>query len=197
MVSCKTNKATLENYVPPTHKAIVDKARAEQLESRITDKAVKNTSELSYFDINSKLRIEANFTKNADPASFDINTSNGSKKQFYTYGHADFYLDGVKNRLAIYRNVQNMRHPKYKNYLFLPFTDDTSGEETYGGGRYIDVHIDDLENNMLVIDFNTAYNPYCAYGDGWSCPIPPAENYIAVKILAGEKYFKGEKQNRQ
>lgn len=195
LFSCKTVKPKdCKDY---SQSESVQQARKVQLESRISDKAVKNIDELEYFNGNSTLRIKTNFTKNEDPSTFDITTSSGKKKEFYTYGYADFYIDGHKQRLSILRNTASMRHPKYKNYLFLPFTDLTNGEETYGGGRYIDITIDDIKDNLLEIDFNTAYNPYCAYGDGWNCPIPPAENDIPIKIMAGEKAFKGTKQNRQ
>ncbi len=77
----------------------------------------------------------------------------------------------------------------YKDHLFLPFTDLTSGEESYGGGRYIDLETTGIINNRLVIDFNKAYNPYCTYSDGYNCPIPPRENDLPVAIRAGEKAF--------
>ena len=76
-----------------------------------------------------------------------------------------------------------------KNYLFVPFTDLTSGGESYGGGRYLDFFMDDIKNNYLEVDFNKAYNPYCAYATGFNCPIPPAENDLPVSIIAGEKNF--------
>jgi len=81
---------------------------------------------------------------------------------------------------------------EYKNYLFLPFTDATTGVETYESGRYIDLQTGDIKNNQVVIDFNKAYNPYCAYVSGvYNCPIPPRENHLPVAILAGEKRFAG------
>lgn len=79
---------------------------------------------------------------------------------------------------------------KYKNHLFLPFTDLTSGEETYDNGRYIDLETVDIKNKTVEIDFNKAYNPYCAYVSyTYNCPIPPKENYLPVAILAGEKNY--------
>jgi uncharacterized protein (DUF1684 family) len=79
--------------------------------------------------------------------------------------------------------------PKYKNYLFVPFKDMTNGKETYGGGRYLDLETTDIQNDSVILDFNKAYNPYCAYSNGYSCPIPPKENHLAVSIEAGEKTF--------
>ena len=81
-----------------------------------------------------------------------------------------------------------MQDEEYKDYLFLPFLDDTNGEGSYGGGRYIDLRIPD--SDTMIIDFNTAYNPYCAYNDRYSCPIVPRQNYLDVAIEAGVKAFK-------
>ena len=78
---------------------------------------------------------------------------------------------------------------QYKNYLFLPFTDATTGVETYESGRYIDLEINDIKDNLVIIDFNKAYNPYCAYTTGYNCPIPPAENDLHIAITAGEKAY--------
>ena len=79
--------------------------------------------------------------------------------------------------------------PQYRDYLFLPFKDPTNGKASYGGGRYLDLKTGDLKSGTAIIDFNKAYNPWCAYADGFSCPIPPAANHLAVEIHAGEKNF--------
>jgi uncharacterized protein (DUF1684 family) len=92
----------------------------------------------------------------------------------------------------VYQSEELMKLPDYADYLFLPFTDATSGEESYANGRYIDLRIKDIGNNQYTIDFNKAYNPYCAYVSGkYNCPIPPAENNLAVAIRAGEMKFEG------
>ena len=82
-----------------------------------------------------------------------------------------------------------MKVNQLKDYLFIPFMDATTGEETYESGRYFDFSINDIKENMLLVDFNKAYNPYCAYTAGYNCPVPPKENRINVAILAGEKKF--------
>ena len=82
-----------------------------------------------------------------------------------------------------------MNDEKYKNYLFVPYTDLTSGNKSYGGGKYLDFMMEDIQNNMLLIDFNKAYNPYCAYTSGYNCPIPPRENNLLIAIKAGEMNF--------
>jgi uncharacterized protein (DUF1684 family) len=89
--------------------------------------------------------------------------------------------------LAIYQNVDLVNTAGYEDYLFIPFKDLTNGEDTYGGGRYLDLKIP--EGETILIDFNRAYNPYCAYNHNYSCPIPPFENHLKVKIEAGVKKY--------
>jgi hypothetical protein len=92
-------------------------------------------------------------------------------------------------QLIVYRNPALAKMPEYKDYLFLPFTDETNGKGTYAGGRYIDMNTADFKNNRVTIDFNKAYNPYCAFGGGYQCPKPPDENHLNITIEAGEKNF--------
>jgi uncharacterized protein (DUF1684 family) len=82
-----------------------------------------------------------------------------------------------------------LKDPKYKDHLFIPFTDGTTYTETYGGGRYIDLSVNDIKNGKIELDFNKCYNPYCAYAGGFNCPIPPVENRLPVAIKAGEKLY--------
>jgi uncharacterized protein len=89
----------------------------------------------------------------------------------------------------VYQYMKLINVEKYKNDLFLPFTDLTTGKQTHGGGRFLDLKIPD--NDEIIIDFNKAYNPLCAYGNPkYSCPIPPKENYLEIKIKAGERKYK-------
>ena len=83
-----------------------------------------------------------------------------------------------------------MRMKAYANHLFLPFKDATNDVTTYGGGRYIDLEVGDIVDGQFVLDFNTCYNPWCAFSAGYNCPVPPRENHLAVEVKAGEKKFK-------
>jgi uncharacterized protein (DUF1684 family) len=103
-----------------------------------------------------------------------------------------FTINGKDFQLTLYKNEIPSPNPKYSDLLFLPFTDETNGKTTYGGGRYIDVSIKDIKNGFLALDFNKAYNPYCAYSNGYRCPVPPEENDLQLEILAGEKLFTGK-----
>ena len=86
---------------------------------------------------------------------------------------------------------------EYQDYLFLPFTDSTNGNETYEAGRYIDLKMTDIAGNSVIIDFNKSYNPYCAYKSGYQCPVPPAENHLKTWVRAGEKKFAPEEHTHE
>jgi uncharacterized protein (DUF1684 family) len=110
----------------------------------------------------------------------ELQTSDGQVKHFVRAGRAALTVDGQPVTLAVFKDVERGRY-------FLPFRDGTAGKESYAGGRYLDPR--PKPDGSLIIDFNYAYNPYCAYGDGWSCPIPPLENFTVVRIEAGERAF--------
>jgi uncharacterized protein (DUF1684 family) len=111
-------------------------------------------------------------------------TTSEEKRPFTRYAQVHFQLQGQSCNLTIFKALQG----KGAGELFLPFKDYTSGTETYGAGRYLDIKIP--ADNQIDIDFNLAYNPYCAYSDEYSCPLPPKENFLKVRILAGEQVYK-------
>ncbi|HEX4852444.1 MAG TPA: DUF1684 domain-containing protein, partial [Puia sp.] len=105
------------------------------------------------------------------------------------YGRLTFKLHDTTLHLSVYQFQFLMAKEDTKNYLFIGFTDLTTASDTYGGGRYIDCVIEDIHDGKLMLDFNKAYNPYCAYKSGYNCPIPPKENDLPIAILAGEKIY--------
>jgi uncharacterized protein (DUF1684 family) len=133
--------------------------------------------------------VTASFTKTNDVKGFVMKTSGAKTSKFFRYGLINFTIDKKPYHLTVYQSEDLQANPQYKNYLFIPFTDLTSGDESYGGGKYIDITTEDIKANKLLVDFNKAYNPYCAYTTGYNCPIPPRENYLAVAIKAGEMNF--------
>ena len=151
----------------------------------------KDKQGISFFEVDASYRVVADF-KPAVSANWIRFKTSGKQDQVYkVYGTASFRLKGKTYQLNLYQSQDLMTNPQFRNYLFLPFTDATSGKETYSGGRYIDLTTEDVVNKKLVIDFNKAYNPYCAYVSGiYTCPIPPKENALAASIKAGEKAFK-------
>lgn len=123
---------------------------------------------------------------------FAMPTSGKISKSFRVYAQLYFNIHGQSAKLTVYQSQQLMQNEAYKDYLFIPFTDQTNGEETYENGRYLDILTSDLEKDTFYIDFNKAYNPYCAYiSNIYNCPIPPAANHLNMPINAGEKKFAG------
>lgn len=145
---------------------------------------------LSFFPVTEKYNVTAQFEKVPDSKWFSMETSGAIKKTFRVYGVLHFTINDTAVTLNIYQSQNLMSLGEYKDHLFLPFTDLSSGEETYAAGRYIDLSTTDIVNNKVVVDFNKAYNPYCAYISGkYNCPIPPKENQLPVFIAAGEKTY--------
>lgn len=142
-------------------------------------------SDLNYFDPDLKYRITAQLEPVEKKKMIVLSTSDGLEKRYMEFAHATFNLDGIENKLLI---LEIMETGPYRGTLFLAFADATSTIETYGAGRYLDVK-KVPGNRTILLDFNKTYNPYCAYSDDYSCPLPPRENILAVEIRAGEKNY--------
>lgn len=150
----------------------------------------KDKKLMQFYSIDESLRINCRFERKNNSPWFIMDASGPVKKNYRVYGILYFSVHDIAVSLCIYQSQELMTTEKYREHLFIPFTDATSGEETYAGGRYIDINISDINNDQVIIDFNKAYNPYCAYVSGqYSCPIPPKENNLGVSIRAGEKAF--------
>ncbi len=145
--------------------------------------------QLQFFTIDETYKVNATFEHVKNAPWFALPTSSGKTKMYRQYGKLSFELDGKPQTLYVYQSQALLQNPQYADHLFLPFTDATTGKESYETGRYIDLKIDDIKNNKVAIDFNKAYNPYCAYVSGYSCPIPPKENRLKIAIKAGEKKY--------
>lgn len=157
--------------------------------------AETDTAFLDFYSPDAAWRVSARFERTPDTQPFDMPTYSGRSARYQQYGILNFEKDGKKYSLRIYQNLRLMTSQKYFDYLFLPFKDLTNDEFTYGGGRYLDFKTGDISaGNVLIIDFNKCYNPWCAYSDGFNCPIPPSENHLDVAVTAGEQNFKGEKK---
>jgi uncharacterized protein len=139
-----------------------------------------------YFEISDSLQVIANFKK--DKGKWEnLPTSGERTNRARRYGYVHFKYKDSLYQLSVYQIYSLMGDPETKNYLFLPFRDQTNNVTTYGGGRFLDLHIPQ-EGQFILIDFNLAYNPYCAYSHRYSCTLPPAENTLPISIFAGEKY---------
>ena len=133
---------------------------------------------LQYFPENEAFRLEVKVEPFNDQEPMQMQTSTGGVQTYIRHGRFRFEVDGREAELTIYRN---------ENGYFLPFVDSLAGKETYPAGRYLEPEA--LPGNRFFVDFNLAYNPYCAYNEMWSCPLTPPENRIKVPIRAGEKLF--------
>lgn len=143
---------------------------------------------LQFFEPDPAYKVKCKFKATGKGEPFELPTSSGQTKTYTVFGRLIFKLNGQKLKLNVYRSLALMQNPLYKDYLFIPFKDLTNGKESYGGGRYIDLRMKDLDGDIWL-DFNKAYNPYCAFSEGFSCPIPPVENHLQIRIEAGEKNF--------
>ena len=148
---------------------------------------VSLAQERQYFPYNESLRIEAKFIKTQSPFPLQMKTTTERLLAYDKYGEAIFEFDGNEYKLSIYQFHHVRQIEEYKNLLHLLFTDLTNGEDTYGGGRYIKLSIP--SGDKILIDFNKAHNPACAYDSALSCPIPPKENDLNLRVEAGEKYL--------
>ena len=156
--------------------------------SPLKDKDRKKFEGLDFFKFDSTYVVKATLNRTPDSEWFDMKTTTDRVSPERVFGILTFELKGETYKLNVYQGKDIMKREGYEDYLFLPFIDNTNGNESYGGGRYIDLRIP--EGDTIIIDFNTAYNPYCAYNDKYSCPIVPRVNYLDLDIEAGVKTFK-------
>jgi uncharacterized protein (DUF1684 family) len=151
---------------------------AHHPQSPLTADQKRTFSGLRYFDEDPALRLEVTVEPFPAREEIEIQTSTGDVRVYIRFGRFKFSVDGLEAELTIYETEHG---------YFLPFVDSLAGTETYPAGRYLDP--EPLPGNRFLVDFNLAYNPYCAYNDAWSCPLTPFENRLKVPIRAGEKLF--------
>jgi len=160
---------------------------ADAKTSPLTAEDLKVFTALDFYPIDEKFFVIAKFVRTENEKPFEMKTSTDRKPMYVKYGEVSFSIDGKSLKLNVYRNIELSKNSAYKDYLFLPFSDLTCGNESYIGGKYIDLKTP--KGDTIVIDFNTSYNPYCAYSHRYSCPIVPLENDLNIEIKAGVKKF--------
>lgn len=156
-------------------------------ESPLPDRFRKDFNGLDFFAPDTNYVVEAEFIRTPDAIPFLMPTTTDRQSEEVVYAKVRFEINGKPFNLEVYQNSELMKKEGYEDYLFLPFTDLTNGEETYGGGRYMDLRIPN--GSTIILDFNKAYNPYCAYNKKYSCPLVPSVNHLDTKVLAGVKKF--------
>jgi hypothetical protein len=142
---------------------------------------------LPYFPVDAKFRVEAEVLPDSAPVPIRVVDTNGWSRPAWKYGRVRFRLEGQELALQLWLFKPD---PGSQDQFFIAFRDKTNGDESHGGGRYLDIPF--VKSGRTFLDFNLAYNPSCAYNTGFACPIPPPENRLPVAVSAGEKTFKGE-----
>jgi uncharacterized protein (DUF1684 family) len=155
--------------------------------SPLTSEDLAQFKTLDFYPANETFFVTAKLVRTENEKPFEMKTSTERKPLYLKYGELSFTIKDRDFKLNVYKNIELSKKEEYKDYLFLPFSDLTSGKESYIVGKYIDLRIP--EGNTMVIDFNTAYNPYCAYNSKYSCPVVPLENDLNIEIKAGVKKF--------
>ena len=178
---------TMSQETAQEFQANLNREFATREESPLTDEDFKVFKALEFYPIDEKFIVEAKFVRTPREKVFKMKTSTSRSPEYKKYGELLFQIDGKDFKLNLYQNLELSKKEGYEDYLFLPFSDLTCGKESYIGGRYIDMRIP--KTKTVTIDFNKAYNPYCAYNHKYSCPIVPLENDLAIEILAGVKKF--------
>lgn len=175
---------------PEAYLAKIEKERERQfkyirynVESPLTEEQKQSFKELSFYEVDPAYRVKARLLPIENKKVREVPLTDGSMQRYIEHSYAEFELGGKLNKLLL---LQAMDESDMRNF-FLAFADETSARETYGGGRYINVRQDG--KNSITIDFNLAYNPYCAYNPDYACPIPPKENLLDIAIPAGEKNY--------
>jgi len=144
---------------------------------------------LRFYKPDSTYRVVATYEETPGREPFLVPTHSGKEKPFQQCGVLTFTLHDTDLTLHVYRLLNMVNGKPLGDEYFVPFSDLTNYETTYAGGRYIDLRSTDFDGNKVVLDFNKCYNPYCAYGDGFSCPIPPRENFLHIEVRAGDRMF--------
>ncbi|MDU0370530.1 DUF1684 domain-containing protein [Hymenobacter endophyticus] len=157
--------------------------RAE--DSPLSSEQRQTFDSLKYFVPNLDYRFEAQLEQLAQRDTVEMPLTDGKADKYLRWGRASFILNKQEYKLTLFLKADGK-----DTTLFVPFTDRTNGFATYGGGRYLDAPLPAADDTEVVLDFNEAYNPYCAYADGYACPVPPADNRLTVEIKAGEKAYK-------
>ena len=184
--------ALLAYYSIPSSKPVEEKGADVEKFRREKDETLRNSDEspikdkaafkgLNYYPFNKEYIVDFVLEKAAKAETVELKMTDGTTEKLIFFGFIKAKFKSFSLKLKLYQHEDGN--------FFLPFKDKTAPTETYGGGRFLDLPLTNIKNNRLRVDFNLAYNPYCAYNEDFACPIPPAENTLPIRIEAGEKIF--------
>jgi uncharacterized protein len=168
-----------------------------QYKTDLYDKIKADTSKVDFFPFKANQIITAKVEILKDQLVFKMITSSGMKKEAQKFVKITFNYKRAKHTLIGYQLVKLKESTQYADHFFMPFKDATTGKTTYSSGRYLDFTFADIKDGKIILDFNNAYNPYCAFTDGYNCPIPPKENTLKFAVMAGEKKYKGTRKSAE
>ncbi len=159
-----------------------DEFFATNHESPLAHGGSQQKTRLRYFPPDPKYKTTSKLNRYGSPGKITLTTSKGTRQQFHRLGFFEIEIDGKRVKLQAYKSAE-----RESNDLFIPFRDGTSGKESYGSARYLD--IEETPDDVYALDFNYAYNPYCAYSNEYTCPLPPKDNWLETRIPAGEMSY--------
>mgnify|MGYP001162438570 FL=1 len=185
-IACQTKKSHINSN--SEHQKYQNEFFKDASKSPLKTKDLKDFKGLDFFSIDSSYMVRAKLFRTPNTSYFEMKTTTDRITRERIFGVLSFSINNQPFVLNVYQGESASDEDVDADYLFLPFLDQSNGLTTYGGGRYIDLYIP--VGDTLILDFNKAYNPFCAYNDKYSCPIVPRENYIPLNIMAGVKSFK-------
>ncbi|MHC5200885.1 DUF1684 domain-containing protein [Myroides sp. LJL119] len=184
-ISCDSSKSQLD--IAQDFQKNLNKEFSNSKTSPLPKDALKTFSSLEFFPISEKYIFSGKLKLTPDEKPFEMLTTTNRRPFYKKYGEITFVNNNVTYTLDVFQDLTLIQEPEYKDNLFLPFTDLTSGVTSYGGGRYLNLTIP--ETDQIIINFNTAYNPYCVYNPKYSCPVPPQQNFLNFEVNAGVKDY--------
>ncbi len=188
-VSPAQEKNCVVKKINKTYREEMNREFLDSALTPLTPEGLKHFRKLDFYPVKSRYRVRASLIITPGETAFEMQRSKGNTGSYRKYGYATFMIGEQSCSLAVYQYLKLLDDPSHKDDLFLPFADLTNGLSTYGSGRFLELKIP--EGDELIIDFNMAFNPLCAYNPKYSCPIPPAENRLKVAIKAGMKNYRG------
>ncbi|QMU27317.1 DUF1684 domain-containing protein [Adhaeribacter radiodurans] len=172
-------------YLATIKKERIEKNQSFKSSSSPLEEAARATFDsLTYFPINRKFQVDADYEKLPNPDTIKIPMTTGNSEAYLRFAKAHFNLEGQRVVLTLF-----LKANAEDSTFFVPFTDRTNGTDTYEGGRFMDIPKPASGEKLITLDFNKAYNPFCVFNYNYSCPIPPAENRLPIAVPAGEKSY--------
>lgn len=178
-------KSSNDNQDFEQFKASLNKEFSSKETSPLIEEDLQTFKTLAFFPYNKAMVFTAKVVLTPETNFYGLPTTTSRLPEYRQYALLQFNYKEKSYELPVYQGKDLMHQEGYEDYLFLPFSDATNGEETYGGGRYLDLRTP--KSDTIIIDFNKAYNPYCAYNHKYSCPKIPAANNLPFRVEAGIK----------